>query len=195
MGSRGGYGSSVAPSSRSRSGTLRAYGPPFWADRMFWIALALAVGVGSLLVVVLLMLLAVPRTTIGWVWTIGLGLVTAWIALTVLSIGLHTARGAEQGMAEADSARGERYEEHGRRAGRVVGRGLAAVTGRSSTGSTVSTDPAVAADGATADDEHPGSDDAPTSRTRTDLDRGANSLGRMVGRRLAERRDRTEEDA
>ena len=168
----------MAPS--PRSGTLRAYGPPFWSDRMFWIALALALGVGLVAVVVLLMLLAIPRTGAGWAWTIGLGLLATWIGFAAVSIGLNSARGLEQGVAEADSARGARYEEHGRRAGRAVGRGLAAVTGRATT---PEPDRATIDTGDTVHD-------AP--RRRTDLDRGANSLGRMVGRRLAERR-RTED--
>lgn len=172
----------MAPS--SRSGTLRAYGPPFWSDRMFWIALAIAIGVGLLAVVVLLMLLAIPRTGAGWAWTIFLGLLATWIGFAGLSIGLNTARGMERGVAEADSARGDRYEKHGRRAGRVIGKGLATMTGRG-------TMPDDGGGAGEREGAEAATDDAP--RERTDIDRGANSLGRMVGRRLAERRARTEE--
>ena len=165
---------------------------------MFWIALGLAVVVGALCVVALLMLLAVPRTDAGWAWLVALGLLSVWVAFAVLSIGLNTVRGAEKGAAQAEAARGDRYEEHGRRAGRVVGKGLAAMTGRSSERAEPSADPAAPTSSAASNASGATSDDAPdgtSDRTRTDLDRGANSIGRMVGRRLAERRANREEDA
>lgn len=157
-----------------RSGTLRAYGPPFWADAMFWIAAALSLLVGALVVVILLMLLSTPRTGAGWLWTIGLGLLGVWIGFVVLSLGLNTSRGIELGASQADAERGDRFEAHGRRAGRVVGSGLAKATGRSRT-----------------------KDDAPTSEPTPDvepspkvtIDRSARVLGQMVGRRIAERRE------
>jgi len=167
----------VAPSSRSRkkrSSTLRAYGPPFWRDLMFWIASGLSLLVGILIVVALFMLLSTPRTDAGWAWTIGLFVVGVWIGFVVLSLGLNTARGVERGAQEADAARGDRFEAHGRKAGKVVGNSLAKVTGRSKkSGSTSS--------GA----EETKSEPKPT------LDDAARSLGMMVGRRLGSRKDKS----
>lgn len=178
---RGGYGSTVAPS--SRSGTLRAYGRPFVADRTFWLALGVAVVVGLLAVLALLMVLALPRTDGGWAWTVVLGLLSTWIAFVVLSIGLASARGAAAGAAEAESTRADRYERHGRRAGRAVGTGLAAMTGRRPRRD----------DGRDPSPPDPAPPTDTATRRRTDVDRGANSLGRMVGRRLAEHRRRMED--
>jgi len=167
----------VAPSSRSRqkrSSTLRAYGPPFWRDLMFWIAAGLSLLVGVLIVVVLFMLLSTPRTDAGWAWTIGIFLVGIWIGFVVLSLGLNTARGVERGTQEADAARGDRFEAHGRKAGKVVGTGLAKVTGRSK-----QPDSASSETGET------------TNELKPTLDDAARSLGMMVGRRLGSRKDKS----
>jgi hypothetical protein len=166
----------VAPSSRSRqkrSSTLRAYGPPFWRDVMFWIAAGLSLLVGVIIVVLLFMLLSTPRTDAGWAWTIGLFVLGAWIGFVVLSLGLNTARGIERGAKEADEARGDRFEAHGRKAGKVVGSGLAKVTGRSKQ-----------SDSTTTDAKQTQSEPKPT------LDDAARSLGMMVGRRLGSRKDK-----
>ncbi|MEI7624045.1 MAG: hypothetical protein WCJ88_10855, partial [Actinomycetes bacterium] len=107
----------MAPSSRShtkRTSTLRAYGPPFWRDVMFWITAALSVGIGAVIVVVLFMLLSTPRTGSGWAWTGGLFVIGIWIGFVTLSLGLNTARGVQRGTQEADAARGDRLEAHGR---------------------------------------------------------------------------------
>ena len=164
----------MAPSSRSRqkrSSTLRAYGPPFWRDVMFWIAAGLALFVGVLVVIVLFMLLSTPRTDAGWAWTIGLFLLSVWSGFVILSLGLNTARGIERGAKDADSARGDRFEAHGRKAGKVVGTGLAKVTGR-----TTSQSATTAADSAR-DEPKPTLNDA------------ARSLGMMVGRRRGGQKD------
>ena len=90
----------MAPSSRSRkkrSSTLRAYGPPFWRDVMFWIAVGLSLLIGVLVVVVLFMLLSTPRTGNGWAWTIALFAISVWIGFVLLSLGLNTARGIDRG--------------------------------------------------------------------------------------------------
>lgn len=166
----------MAPSSRprqKRSSTLRAYGPPFWRDVMFWIAAGLSLVVGVLIVVVLFMLLSTPRTDAGWAWTLGLFVVGVWIGFVVLSLGLNTARGVERGAKEADAARGDRFEAHGRKAGKVVGTGLAKVTGRSKQPDTASSETRET-----------------TSEPKPTLDDAARSLGMMVGRRLGSRKDK-----
>lgn len=167
----------MAPSSRSRkkrSSTLRAYGTPFWRDLMFWIATGLSLLVGALIVVALFMLLSTPRTDAGWAWTIGLFVIGVWIGFVILSLGLNTARGLERGAEQAEAERGDRFEAHGRKAGKVVGTGLAKVTGRSKP------QPATAND-----HKETGTEPKPT------IDDAARSLGMMVGRRLGARKDKS----
>lgn len=171
----------MAPSSRSRAkrtSTLRAYGPPFWRDVMFWIAAGLSLLIGILIVIVLFMLLSTPRTDNGWVWTIGFFVVGTWIGFVILSLGLNTARGIDRGAKEADAARGDRFEEQGRKAGKVAGSGLAKVTGRSKT-TPVSTE-----------QEHSAASEPQSSEPKPTLDDAARSLGMMVGRRLGSRKDK-----
>jgi len=172
----------VAPSSRSRtkrSSTLRAYGPPFWRDVMFWIVAGVSLLIGVLVVVVLFMLLSTPRTDNGWAWTIALFAISVWIGFVILSLGLNTARGIDRGVKEANTARGDRFEEQGRKAGKVVGSGIAKVTGRSKT-APVSTE-----------QEHPAANEPQTSEPKPTLDDAARSLGMMVGRRLGSRKDKS----
>lgn len=171
----------MAPSSRShkkRLSTSRPYGPPFWRDVMFWIAVGLSLLIGALVVVVLFMLLSTPRTDNGWIWTISLFTITVWIGFDLLSLGLNTARGIDRGAKEADAARGDRFEEQGRKAGKVVGSGLAKVTGRSKT-APVSTE-----------QEYSASNEPQPSEPKPTLDDAARSLGMMVGRRLGSRKDK-----
>ena len=145
---------------------------------MFWIAAGLSLLIGILIVIVLFMLLSTPRTDKGWAWTIGFFVVGTWIGFVILSLGLNTARGIDRGAKEADAARGDRFEEQGRKAGKVVGSGLAKVTGRSKT-APVSTD-----------QEHSGADEPQSSEPKPTLDDAARSLGMMVGRRLGSRKDK-----
>ncbi|MTA88675.1 MAG: hypothetical protein F2549_06640 [Actinobacteria bacterium] len=172
----------MAPSSRSRkkrSSTLRAYSPPFWRDVMFWIAAGLSLLIGILIVIVMFMLLSTPRTDKGWAWTIGFFVVGTWIGFVILSLGLNTARGVDRGAKEADAARGDRFEEQGRKAGKVVGSGLAKVTGRSKT-TPVSTE-----------QEHSAANEPQSTEPKPTLDDAARSLGMMVGRRLGSRKDKS----
>ena len=159
---------------------------------MFWIAAALSISIGGLIVIVMFMLLSTPRTGTGWVWTVGFFLIGTWMGFVVLSLGLNTARGVQRGVEEADAARGDRREAHGRRAGKVVGTGLAKVTGRSKPSTTTS---AVADTSATtgSDTTAPDSADSepPTSEPKPSFDDAARSIGMMVGRRLGARKDRS----
>jgi len=179
----------VAPSSRShtkRTSTLRTYGPPFWRDLMFWIAAALSVGIGAVIVVVLFMLLSTPRTASGWAWTGGLFVIGIWIGFIILSLGLNTARGIQRGTQEADAARGDRLEAHGRNAGKVVGSGLAKVTGRSK--------PVPTSSDSSAESETTGSassnSDSQESPPKPTLNDAARSIGMMVGRRRKTQKDK-----
>jgi hypothetical protein len=158
---------------------LRAYGPPFWRDVMFWIVAGVSLLIGVLVVVVLFMLLSTPRTDNGWAWTIALFAISVWIGFVLLSLGLNTARGIDRGVKEADAARGDRFEEQGRKAGKVVGSGIAKVTGRSKT-APVSTG-----------QEHPAANEPQSSEPKPTLDDAARSLGMMVGRRLGSRKDKS----
>jgi len=152
---------------------LRAYRPPFWRDVMFWIATGMSLLVGVLIVVALFMLLSTPKTDAGWAWTIGLFVIGVWIGFVILSLGLNTARGIDRGAKEADAARGDRFEKHGRKAGKVVGTGLAKVTGRSKPQPVTANDPKET-----------------TAESKPTIDDAARSLGMMVGRRLGARKDK-----
>lgn len=145
---------------------------------MFWIAAGLSLLIGILIVIVLFMLLSTPRTDKGWAWTIGFFVVGTWIGFVILSLGLNTARGIDRGAKEADAARGDRFEEHGRKAGKVVGSGLAKVTGRSTTTPVSSAK------------EHSTASEPQSSEPKPTLDDAARSLGMMVGRRLGGRKDK-----
>ena len=146
---------------------------------MFWIAAGLSLLIGILIVIVLFMLLSTPRTDKGWAWTIGFFVVGTWIGFVILSLGLNTARGIDRGAKEANAARGDRFEEQGRKAGKVVGSGLAKVTGRSKT-TPVSTER-----------EHSAANEPQSSEPKPTLDDAARSLGMMVGRRLGGRKDKS----
>ena len=146
---------------------------------MFWIAAGLSLLIGVLIVIVLFMLLSTPRTDKGWVWTISLFTIGVWIGFVILSLGLNTARGIDRGAKVADAARGDRFVEQGRKAGKVVGSGLAKVTGRSKT-APVSTE-----------QEHPAANEPQPSEPKPTLDDAARSLGMMVGRRLGSRKDKS----
>ena len=146
---------------------------------MFWIAAGLSLLIGILIVIVMFMLLSTPRTDKGWAWTIGFFVVGTWIGFVILSLGLNTARGIDRGAKEADAARGDRFEEQGRKAGKVVGSGLAKVTGRSKT-TPVSTE-----------QEHSAASEPQSSEPKPTLDDAARSLGMMVGRRLGSRKDKS----
>ncbi|CAB4544866.1 unannotated protein [freshwater metagenome] len=146
---------------------------------MFWIAAGLSLLIGILIVIVMFMLLSTPRTDKGWAWTIGFFVVGTWIGFVILSLGLNTARGVDRGAKEADAARGDRFEEQGRKAGKVVGSGLAKVTGRSKT-TPVSTE-----------QEHSAANEPQSTEPKPTLDDAARSLGMMVGRRLGSRKDKS----
>jgi hypothetical protein len=146
---------------------------------MFWIVAGVSLLIGVLVVVVLFMLLSTPRTDNGWAWTIALFAISVWIGFVILSLGLNTARGIDRGVKEANTARGDRFEEQGRKAGKVVGSGIAKVTGRSKT-APVSTE-----------QEHPAANEPQTSEPKPTLDDAARSLGMMVGRRLGSRKDKS----
>ena len=145
---------------------------------MFWIASGLSLLIGILIVIVLFMLLSTPRTDNGWAWTIALFAISVWIGFVILSLGLNTARGIDRGTKQADAARGDRFEEHGRKAGKVVGSGLAKVTGRSTTTPVSSAK------------EHSAASEPQSSEPKPTLDDAARSLGMMVGRRLGGRKDK-----
>lgn len=145
---------------------------------MFWIAAGLSLLIGILIVIVMFMLLSTPRTDKGWAWTIGFFVVGTWIGFVILSLGLNTARGIDRGAKEADAARGDRFEEQGRKAGKVVGSGLAKVIGRSKT-TRVSTE-----------QEHSAASEPQSTEPKPTLDDAARSLGMMVGRRIGSRKDK-----
>ena len=90
------------------------------------LAAGISLAVGVLAVVLMFMLLGLPRTDAGWLWTLALGLIAVGIAWVCLSLGLQTSRAIEHGRHQAAAEqRGDRFEATGRTAGRVVGSGVA----------------------------------------------------------------------
>ena len=140
---------------------------------MFWVATGLSLLVGVVIVVALFMLLSTPRTDAGWAWTIGLFVIGMWIGFVILSLGLTTARSLERGAEDAEAIRGDRFEAQGRKAGKIVGTGLAKVTGRSKPQPVTANDPKET-----------------TAESKPTIDDAARSLGMMVGRRLGARKDK-----
>lgn len=153
---------------------------------MFWIAAGLSIVIGVSIVIVSFMVLSTPGTSTGWVWTAGFFLIGTWMGFVVLSLGLNTARGMQRGVDEADAARGDRLEAQGRKAGKVVGTGLAKVTGRSKPSATTSA--STDSPDATAPDSI--DSNPPNSESKPSFDDAARSIGMMVGRRLAARKDK-----
>jgi len=145
---------------------------------MFWIAFGVSLGIGLVIVAVGLMTLAVPRTVFGWVWLLLSFVLGSWIGFVVLSLGLNTARGIDRGAKEADTDRGDRFEERGRQAGKAVGSGLAKLTGRSNSNPN------------SAGQKPPATGEPQASEPKPTLDDAARSLGMMVGRRLGGRKDK-----
>jgi hypothetical protein len=143
--------------------------------RLLIIGLSLLVGAAA--VGVLFAIAGTPRTPFGWAWGVlafGLGFL---IARTTLSLGVNTSAAFGKGKAEAASeSRGAAYEATGRRAGAVVGKGLNKVARIGAPKPAVEPKPA----------------QGDTSATKPDVtvDKAARVIGSMVGRRVAQRRNK-----
>lgn len=143
--------------------------------RLLIIGLSLLVGAAA--VGMLFAIAGTPRTPFGWAWGVvafGLGFL---IARTTLSLGVNTSAAFGKGKAEAASqSRGDAYEATGRRAGAVVGKGLNKV----------------ARIGAPKPPVEPKSTAGDTSAAKPDVtvDKAARVIGSMVGRRVAQRRNK-----
>lgn len=143
--------------------------------RLLIIGLSLLVGAAA--VGLLFAFAGTPRTPLGWVWA-GLAFAAGFfIARTTLSLGMTTSAAFEKGITEAASqSRGAAYEATGRRAGAVVGKGLNKV----------------ARIGAPKPPVESKSTPGDTSAAKPDVtvDKAARVIGSMVGRRVAQRRNK-----
>lgn len=149
--------------------------------RLLIIGLSVLVGVAA--VGLLVMAAGTPQTPIGWVWGIvifGLGFV---IARTALSLGVNTSAAFEEGRTEASSeSRGAAFEATGRTAGAVVGKGLSKVARIGA--------PKPAMDATPSPGEESAQGDQASVRPDVTVDKAARVIGSMVGRRVAQRRNK-----
>lgn len=144
---------------------------------------ALSAVVGALAVGLLFMVAGVPHTTSGWVWAALIFAIGFAIARVCLSLGLNTSAAFEKGAREAAvEGRGDSLEATGRRAGAVVGKGLNKVARIGAPKPAAETKPAT-------DTSSAQGDPAPTKPDIT-VDKAARVVGSMVGRRVAQRRNK-----
>jgi hypothetical protein len=150
--------------------------------------------VGALAVVLLFMLAGVPHTTLGWVWGALIFVVGFAIARVCLSLGLNTSAAFEKGAREAAvEGRGETFEATGRRAGAVVGKGLNKVSriGSPKPANQPAPIPAAEAEPRSAAETASSQGEAAPAKPEVTVDKAARVIGSMVGRRSAERRNRS----
>ena len=149
--------------------------------------------VGALAVALLFMIAGVPRTTFGWGWAALAFVVGFAVARVCLSLGINTSAAFERGAREAAAGgRGDSFEATGRRAGAVVGKGLNKVARIGAP--KPKSPPTTAAAPTTSDDRSASSSpsEAPTAAPKPDVtvDKAARVIGSMVGRRVAQRRNK-----
>jgi hypothetical protein len=108
------------------------------------------------------------------------------IARVCLSLGLNTSAAFEKGAREAAvEGRGETFEATGRRAGAVVGKGLSKVARIGAPKPAAEAAPRSAAETTSSQGE------AAPAKPEVTVDKAARVIGSMVGRRSAERRNRS----
>jgi hypothetical protein len=148
--------------------------------------------VGALAVVLLFMLAGVPHTTLGWVWGALIFVIGFAIARVCLSLGLNTSAAFEKGAREAAiEGRGETFEATGRRAGAVVGKGLNKVARIGAPKPANQPGPKPAAETKPAAGMTSSNGEAAPAKPEVTVDKAARVIGSMVGRRSAERRNRS----
>ncbi len=139
---------------------------------------ALSAVVGAAAVGLLFMLTGIPDSIFGWVWVAVIFLIGFVVARVCLSLGLNTSAAFERGAHEAAvEGRGESFEATGRRAGAVVGKGLNKVA-------------RIGAPKPPVGSKAPSSDTS-AAKPEVTVDKAARVIGSMVGRRNAERRNRS----
>ena len=139
---------------------------------------ALSIVVGVLAVALLFMLAGIPESVYGWMWGALIFVIGFAIARVCLSLGLNTSAAFEKGAREAAvEGRGDSLEATGRRAGAVVGKGLNKVA-------------RIGAPKPPVGSKAPSSDTS-AAKPEVTVDKAARVIGSMVGRRNAERRNRS----
>lgn len=193
------------PAPRRRRGVLRHYSHPFWRDRIFWLVAIPSVVVTAAFVGMLMVFTGVPATPLDWLRPGLVGFLVLLLAFRLLGMGVTSTVGFQTGLDTGSAPRSGDLEAKGRAAGAVVGRALQATRGPTQASPAASPTPAgdVAPPGPppardlTAPDPADATDPAtrPTAPERPTVtpDRAARVAGAMVGRRLAERRRRTDD--
>ena len=152
--------------------------------------------VGALAVALLFMLAGIPHSLYGWMWGALIFVIGFAVARVCLSLGLNTSAAFEKGAREAAvEGRGDSFEATGRRAGAVVGKGLNKVAriGAPKTSPAPSPNAASTTADATSGEPGPGEShmvDPEPARPDVTVDKAARVIGSMVGRRVAQRRDK-----
>ena len=153
--------------------------------------------VGALALAILFLLAGVPHTTIGWVWAGLIFVIGFAVGRVCLSLGLNTSAAFERGAREAAvEGRGDSLEATGRRAGAAVGKGLNKVARIGapkvpSAPSTRTPQTTAAAESHATGTGEPSTTDPEPTKPEVTVDKAARVIGSMVGRRSAERRNRS----
>jgi hypothetical protein len=159
---------------------------------------ALSAVVGALAVALLFMLAGLPHSLYGLMWGGLIFVIGFTVARVCLSLGLNTSAAFEKGAREAAvEGRGDSLEATGRRAGAVVGKGLNKVARIGAPKASPTPTPSPNAPSTTADTasgalgpaESPSANPEPPKPEVT-VDKAARVIGSMVGRRVAQRRNK-----
>jgi hypothetical protein len=152
--------------------------------------------VGVLAVALLFMLAGIPDSVYGWMWGALIFVTGFAVARVCLSLGLNTSAAFEKGAREAAvEGRGDSLEATGRRAGAVVGKGLNKVARigapKASPAPSPTTPPTTTADERyEAGAAEPSTTDSEPPKPEVTVDKAARVIGSMVGRRVAQRRNK-----
>jgi len=160
---------------------------------------ALSAVVGVLAVALLFMLAGIPHSVSGWMWGALIFVIGFAVARVCLSLGISTSAAFEKGAREAAvEGRGDSLEATGRRAGAVVGKGLNKVAriGAPKPPSTPSPNPQPSTAAMRPDEVvepgtgEPSTTDSEPPKPEVTVDKAARVIGSMVGRHVAQRRNK-----
>jgi hypothetical protein len=157
---------------------------------------ALSAVVGALAVALLFMLAGLPHSLYGWMWGGLIFVIGFAVARVCLSLGLNTSAAFEKGAREAAvEGRGDSFEATGRRAGAVVGKGLNKVARIGAPKTSPAASPGTPPTTAAAESGEVGMSEPSTPgpelpKPEVTVDKAARVIGSMVGRRVAQRRNK-----
>ena len=200
----------MAPSRSRRRGTFGAFRRPFVTDLVFWVAALVALAFGALVGALVLAMLGVPGSWVGWLPVAVALVVAGWLAFKLLVMGMNMSRALHH-PEPADDARASTLEGTGRAAGALAGRGAAALarrtrgTSATPSGSPETPTPPPVPDAPGPDVPTPGPEPEPVATGseppraeparpvpepggQVTVDRAARVIGSMIGRRVGARR-------